>query len=453
MDAGELGSRNVSVNWLEVPAGASEELRSHEEAEQVYVVVRGSGTMSATGDTQRLERGRPRPDPAGHRPPVANDGADALALVSVQSPPRLRRRALQPPPRRAGGGLRRLRRRLSRSGVIRRRVVVQRPGSRASSSATRPAAWRESRGVGGLGAEQPRRDGRGASSRASARRSRRWSLVCREGPRGAVVERVEVSDEEPEGLAEFRSASRGRRLNAIGAICAALASTHACAMRWRTRAAHASRGDGRPQPLAAPRLRRGRRRAARGRRAVDARSGRRSRVVRRGVSYSSMARGLRLGLDGALVQRRPQGGEDVVVDVTGRGADAGVYRLPAGSRVNDAVQRAGGATARAERRGDQPRGAARRRPAGRRAGKAPRRRLRRSPARAAARLTPATARSASARRRSSELDTIEGIGPVTAQNIIDFRDQHGGVSSVDQLDQINGIGPATMEALRARLQP
>ena len=39
MDAGELGSRNVSVNWLEVPAGASEELRSHEEAEQVYVVV------------------------------------------------------------------------------------------------------------------------------------------------------------------------------------------------------------------------------------------------------------------------------------------------------------------------------------------------------------------------------------------------------------------------------
>ena len=52
-----------------------------------------------------------------------------------------------------------------------------------------------------------------------------------------------------------------------------------------------------------------------------------------------------------------------------------------------------------------------------------------------------------------ELDTIEGIGPVTAQNIVDFRDQHGGVSSVDQLDQINGIGPATMDALRARLQP
>ena len=55
MDAGEFGSRNLSVNWLEVPAGVSEELRSHEEAEQVYIVVRGTGTMSATGDAQRLE--------------------------------------------------------------------------------------------------------------------------------------------------------------------------------------------------------------------------------------------------------------------------------------------------------------------------------------------------------------------------------------------------------------
>ena len=54
MDAGELGSRNLSVNWLEVPPGVSEELRSHEEAEQVYIVVAGSGTMTATGDTQRL---------------------------------------------------------------------------------------------------------------------------------------------------------------------------------------------------------------------------------------------------------------------------------------------------------------------------------------------------------------------------------------------------------------
>jgi mannose-6-phosphate isomerase-like protein (cupin superfamily) len=87
MDAGELGSRNVSVNWLEVPAGASEELRSHEEAEQVYVVVGGAGTMSATGDTQRLEVGDLVLIPPATDHSVANDGIDPLALVSVQSPP------------------------------------------------------------------------------------------------------------------------------------------------------------------------------------------------------------------------------------------------------------------------------------------------------------------------------------------------------------------------------
>jgi mannose-6-phosphate isomerase-like protein (cupin superfamily) len=86
MDAGELGSRNLSVNWLEVPAGVSEELRSHEEAEQVYVVVRGSGTMSATGDTQRLDIGDLVLIPPATDHAVANDGTEALALISVQSP-------------------------------------------------------------------------------------------------------------------------------------------------------------------------------------------------------------------------------------------------------------------------------------------------------------------------------------------------------------------------------
>ncbi len=52
-----------------------------------------------------------------------------------------------------------------------------------------------------------------------------------------------------------------------------------------------------------------------------------------------------------------------------------------------------------------------------------------------------------------QLDTIDGIGPVTAQDIVEFRDRHGGLASVEQLDQVSGIGPATMESLRARLQP
>lgn len=86
MDAGDLGSRNCSVTWLEVPAGASEELRSHEEAEQVYVVVKGTGTMSATGDTQGLAEGDLVLIPPATDHAVANDGDQVLALVSVQSP-------------------------------------------------------------------------------------------------------------------------------------------------------------------------------------------------------------------------------------------------------------------------------------------------------------------------------------------------------------------------------
>lgn len=86
MDAGELGSRNVSVNWLEVPAGVAEELRSHEEAEQAYVVVSGSGSMSATGDTQRLAVGDLVLIPPATEHSVSNDGSEPLALVSVQSP-------------------------------------------------------------------------------------------------------------------------------------------------------------------------------------------------------------------------------------------------------------------------------------------------------------------------------------------------------------------------------
>jgi competence protein ComEA len=141
------------------------------------------------------------------------------------------------------------------------------------------------------------------------------------------------------------------------------------------------------------------------------------------------------------------GGGDVVVDVTGAVARPGVYRLPGGSRVNDAVQRAGGATGKARleavnlaaRLADGQQvvvpeagaaGAAVAAAGGEEAG-------------------PISLGTATA----AQLDTIDGIGPVTAQKIVEFREGHGGLSSVDQLDQISGIGPATMQSLRARLQP
>ena len=87
MDAGELGSRNMSVTWLEIPAGAEQTLRSHEEAEQVYVVVRGTGTMSVAGDTQRVAEGDLILVPPATDHAVANDSDGELACVSVQSPP------------------------------------------------------------------------------------------------------------------------------------------------------------------------------------------------------------------------------------------------------------------------------------------------------------------------------------------------------------------------------
>lgn len=144
-----------------------------------------------------------------------------------------------------------------------------------------------------------------------------------------------------------------------------------------------------------------------------------------------------------------EGGDDVVVDVTGAVRTPGVYRLPAGSRVDDAVKRAGGETHKAQL--DSVNLAARladgqqvvvpeRLPGGAPIGVV---------GAGAEEDGPISLGTATA----AELDTIDGIGPVTAEDIIKFREEHGGLSSVDQLDQISGIGPATMEALRERLQP
>jgi mannose-6-phosphate isomerase-like protein (cupin superfamily) len=87
MDAGELGARNMSVTWLEIPTGAKQTLRSDEGVEQVYVVVRGAGTMSVAGDTQGVAEGDLILVPPATDHSIANEGEEALACVSVQSPP------------------------------------------------------------------------------------------------------------------------------------------------------------------------------------------------------------------------------------------------------------------------------------------------------------------------------------------------------------------------------
>jgi competence protein ComEA len=152
---------------------------------------------------------------------------------------------------------------------------------------------------------------------------------------------------------------------------------------------------------------------------------------------------------GAVSGSFSTGGEsgDLVVDVTGAVRRPGVYRMPAGSRVDDAVTRAGGPTPRAEleavnlaaRLADGQQVVVPERLPGGAAGVVA----------AAADDGPISLGTATV----EQLEEIDGIGPVTAADIVEFRDEHGGLSSVDQLNQVSGIGPATMEALRERLQP
>jgi competence protein ComEA len=139
-------------------------------------------------------------------------------------------------------------------------------------------------------------------------------------------------------------------------------------------------------------------------------------------------------------------GGDVVVDVAGAVRRPGVYRLPSGARVIDAIGRAGGAAGDAMLEGIN-----------RAARLADGQQVvvpERGPAGTAASATAAEdAPIGLGAATAEQLETIDGIGPVTAAKIVEYRDQHGGLSSVDQLDQVSGIGPATMESLRARLQP
>jgi competence protein ComEA len=156
------------------------------------------------------------------------------------------------------------------------------------------------------------------------------------------------------------------------------------------------------------------------------------------LSSSTQGEGLSFRIDG---------GADIVVDVAGAVRRPGVYRLPAGARVIDAIDRAGGSTDAA-----LPEGINR---AARLADGQQVMVPEREPGAAVASLGstieagPISLSSATV----EELETIDGIGPVTAGKILEYRDQRGGLASVDQLDQVSGIGPATMESLRARLQP
>jgi competence protein ComEA len=143
----------------------------------------------------------------------------------------------------------------------------------------------------------------------------------------------------------------------------------------------------------------------------------------------------------------------VVVHVVGAVRRPGLYRLAQGDRVADAVGRAGGATRKADlslvnlaalvsdgeqvvvpRRGAVVAGAGAS-GAGAGASGVP--------------TGPVHLNSATI----EQLDALPGVGPVTAQKIVDYRQKHGAFSSVDELDAISGIGPARLEQLRDLVAP
>ena len=138
----------------------------------------------------------------------------------------------------------------------------------------------------------------------------------------------------------------------------------------------------------------------------------------------------------------------VVVDVVGAVRRPGLYRLAQGSRIADAVTRAGGATAKADLAqvnlaapladGEQvvvPRRGAAVAAAGSSSAAGPA---------APVQLSTATL---------EQLDSLPGVGPVTAQKILDYRQKHGAFQSVDELDAVPGIGPKRLEQLHELVVP
>jgi competence protein ComEA len=140
----------------------------------------------------------------------------------------------------------------------------------------------------------------------------------------------------------------------------------------------------------------------------------------------------------------PSGQGRLYVHVVGGVRHPGLYRLPQGSRVADALARAGGATPKAQvelvnlaapladgqqivvpRRGTL----------------------------AAAGVSGATGPVHLNTATLEQLDALPGVGPVTAQKILAYRQEHGAFGSVDELDAVSGIGPARLDELRKVVAP
>ena len=130
---------------------------------------------------------------------------------------------------------------------------------------------------------------------------------------------------------------------------------------------------------------------------------------------------------------KPAAAKLLVIDVAGAVRRPGLYRLRPGSRIDDAIAAAGGVTAQVVVPG---RGAVGAPPAS-------------APAAGSSPSAPLDLNTATA----EQLDSLPGIGPVTAQKILDFRQQHGAFHSVAELEGVPGIGPGRLAQLKGLVIP
>ena len=136
---------------------------------------------------------------------------------------------------------------------------------------------------------------------------------------------------------------------------------------------------------------------------------------------------------------------DLVVDVAGKVRNPGVYRLPAGSRVVDAVRAAGGAlpgVSTVELNLAAPLQDGQQVVVG-------------VPAVPALGTAGASGSAAGLVNLNTagidRLESLPGVGPVLAQNILDWRNQHGRFTSVSQLNEVTGIGAVKFATLRSHV--
>lgn len=138
---------------------------------------------------------------------------------------------------------------------------------------------------------------------------------------------------------------------------------------------------------------------------------------------------------------------DIVVSVTGMVARPGLVRLKPGARVADAITAAGGTTSGADVTGMN---LAAKLTDGQSvvvtpSGSDPSMSSDGAAAGTAAGSTTTTGQTAPIDLNSADataLDALPGVGPVTAANIVGWRDKNGRFTSVEQLQEIPGIGPA-----------